>query len=75
MDGSAETAKTLRYPSIPVRKNETVSVLVGQRLLNEPTSSREKHHLRPYCKLGNIAAFIGEMLLSTMIKLTRVLSV
>jgi quinol-cytochrome oxidoreductase complex cytochrome b subunit len=65
MDGSSETAKTFRYPSIPVRKNETVSVLIGQRLLdkNEPMSSREKHHLRPYFKLGNIAAFIGTILL------------
>ena len=60
VNGSSEMVKSYRYPSIPVRKHETVSVIIGQRLIEKHESSR-KHHLRPYCKLGNIAAFIGEV--------------
>ena len=64
-DGASETVREFRYPSIPVRKNETVSVLIGQRLFekSDPTSSKEKQHLRAYYKLGNIATFIGEIFL------------
>ena len=65
MNGSSETLKSYRYPSIPVRKHEAVSLLVGQRLVDKP-SSREKHHLRPYCQLGNVAAFIGEIWLLSL---------
>ena len=62
-DGASESVRDYRYPSIPVRKNETVSILIGQRLFekSDPKSSREKQHLWPYYKLGNIATFIGEV--------------
>ncbi|XP_028398812.1 lysosomal-trafficking regulator-like [Dendronephthya gigantea] len=64
VDGSCETVKSYRYPGIPVKKNDTVSVLVGQRSLDkcdETTALRENIHLQAYFKLGNVATFIGEL--------------
>lgn len=75
MDGSSETTKPLRYPSIAVKKNERVSLLIGDIVnsKNPPRRFSEKLQARPICRLGSVSAFVGEYIGFTVMLSANVL--